>query len=195
VNFGPEGAPVMVRIPPDPALPPERRNWQATWPWQDYLELTAVDEAVPSARYHARLVMREWGVRSLLHQTELADDVEQVTAELVANAVAATRAIAWAPKQPPVRLWLLGNGNLAMVVVGDATTAAPILRQPNSDDESGRGLLLVDALAHWGYYLAPRGYGGKVVHALLPKIEANRPPAAEAEQRAKSSGSEWSTEQ
>ena len=173
MNLGPEGAPVMVRIPPDPALPPERRNWQATWPWQDYLELTAVDEAIPSARHHARLVMREWGVKSLLHNTEIGYDVEQVAAELVANAVSATQAIEWAPKQPPVRLWLLGNGNLVMVVVGDATTATPIPREPNSDDESGRGLLLVDALAQWGHYLAPKGYGGKVVYALLPKIEAN----------------------
>jgi hypothetical protein len=174
VNFGPEGAPVMVRIPPDPALPPERQNWQVTWPWQDYLELAAVDEAVPSARYHVRLVMLEWEAKSLVHNTELGYDVEQVTAELVANAVSATQATQWAPKQPPVRLWLLGNGNLAMVVVGDATTATPIPRRPNSDDESGRGLLLVGALAHWGYYLAPQGKGGKIVYALLPKTEVER---------------------
>ncbi len=95
MNFGPEGAPVMVRIPPDPALPPERQNWQATWPWQDYLELAAVTEAVPSARHHARLVLREWGVNA-----ELTYNVEQVIAELVANAVAAD-VISPNPTPPP----------------------------------------------------------------------------------------------
>jgi hypothetical protein len=91
VNFGPEGAPVMVRIPPDPSLPAERQNWQASWPLQDYLELAAVTEAVPSARYHARLIMREWragafgggmvgtrvpGAATFAREAELAEDVE-----------------------------------------------------------------------------------------------------------------------
>jgi hypothetical protein len=160
------------------------QNWQAGWPRQDYLELTAVTEAVPSARYHTRLVMREWRAESFgmgigvaggcggarrAGESQLAEDVEQVTAELVANAVAATRAVAWMPWQPPVRLWLLGDGDQAMVVVWDGTTTAPVLRRPDWDEESGRGLLLVDALAHWGYYLAPASYGGKIVYARLPK--------------------------
>jgi hypothetical protein len=179
VDFGLKRAPAIMRIPPDPSLPAERQNWQASWPQQDYLELTAVTEAVPSARYHVRLVMREWQAEALgdgalgaaiaAAQGELAEDVEQVTAELVANAVAATRAVEWMPRQPPVRLWLLGNGAQAIVVVWDATTTAPVPRMPGLDAETGRGLLLVDALAHWGHYLPQLGYGGKVVHARLPK--------------------------
>jgi hypothetical protein len=181
VNFGPEGAPVMVRIPPDPSLPAERRNWQASWPLQDYLELAAVTEAVPSARYHARLVLREWQAAPLADNTALADntelayDIEQVVAELVANAVTATQSVRrWMPKQPPVRLWLLGRAERvtttqAMVIVWDATTAIPVPKRPTQDEESGRGMLLVGALAHWGYYPPPHNYGGKVVHALLPK--------------------------
>jgi hypothetical protein len=162
--MNPEPAPVMVRIPPNPELPPERQNWQASWPRQDYLELAAVTDAVPSARHHARLVLREW------QAGELAYDIEQVIAELVANAVTATQAIKhWTPKQPPVRVWLLAGEDLAMVVVWDATTAIPVPRRPTRDEESGRGLLLVGALAHWGYYLPPPEHGGKVVHALLPK--------------------------
>jgi hypothetical protein len=102
--------------------------------------------------------------------------IEQVIAELVANAVTATRAVKhWTPKQPPVRLWLLAgdgsdhSGPRAMVVVWDATTATPVPRRPTRDEESGLGLLLVDALAQWGYYLPPPEHGGKVVYALLPK--------------------------
>ena len=164
MNFVPESAPVMVRIPPDPALPPGRRGWQAAWPRQDFLELAAVTEAVPSARHHARLVLKEW------QAGEVGYDVEQVVAELVANAVTATQSITWTPRQPPIRLWLLGSGRQAMVVVWDATTAAPVPQQPISNDESGRGLLLVGALARWGYYLPPPTQGGgKVVYALLPQ--------------------------
>jgi hypothetical protein len=115
--------------------------------------------------------------------------VEQVIAELVANAVAATRGVRWVPKQPPVRLWLLGSGGQGnddlgnrgqgsggqvMVVVWDAGTAPPVQRSPGREAESGRGLLLVDAFADWGYYLPPPNYGGKVVHALLPKAERSR---------------------
>jgi hypothetical protein len=184
VSVHPERAPAIVRIPPDLSLPAGRQNWQASWPRQDYLELAAVTEAAPSARYHARLVMREWraeafgmgiavnggrGAATLAYESELAEDVEQVTAELVANAVAATRAVEWMPRLPPVRLWLLGNGDQAMVVVWDATTATPVQRKPGPDAESGRGLLLVGALAHWGYYLPPPSYGGKIVHARLPR--------------------------
>jgi hypothetical protein len=139
------------------------------WPRQDYLELTAVTDAIPSARYHVRLVMLEWGFGNLAY------DVEQVTAELVANAVAATQAISWTPAQPPVRLWLLAADHQAMVVIWDATTSIPVPRLPGPGAESGRGLLLVGALADWGYYLPPAGWSGKVVHALLPKAG---PPAA-----------------
>jgi hypothetical protein len=170
VNFGHDSAPVMVRIPPDPALPQERQNWQAAWPRQDYLELAAVAGAVPSARHHVRLVLREWLVIDPTLSTDQAHDIEQIAAELVANAVAATSAVQWAPKQPPVRLWLLGRTAATMVAIWDASTAVPIPQAPAEGEESGRGLLLVGALSRWGYYLAPPGYGGKVVHALLPSL-------------------------
>jgi hypothetical protein len=169
VNFGPDGAPVMVRIPPDPALAPERQNWQASWPRQDYLELAAVGGAVPSARHHVRLVLKEWLAIDPALTADQAWDIEQVTAELVANAVAATQAVQWPGKRPPVRLWLLGRSVLSMVAIWDASTAAPVPRTPAEDDESGRGLLLVGALARWGHYLPASGYGGKVVCALLPR--------------------------
>jgi hypothetical protein len=169
VNFGHDGAPVMSRIPPDPALPPQQQAWQANWPRQDYLELAAVDGAVPSARHHVRLVLKEWLAIEPTLSTDQACDVEQVTAELVANAVTATLAIEWTIKQPPVRLWLLGRSVMSMVAIWDASTAIPVPQRPVDGDESGRGLLLVGAVARWGHYLAPPSYGGKVVYALLPK--------------------------
>jgi hypothetical protein len=42
------------------------------WPLHSFLELGALDGAVPSARLHARHILREWG------QAALADDAELV---------------------------------------------------------------------------------------------------------------------
>lgn len=186
MNCGPEHAghtghtPLMVRIPPDPALPAERQDWQPSWPRQDYLELPAVADAVPRARHHVRLVMREWQIRQPSRDgqlaTELAYDVEQVTAELVANAVAATLAMPLPTKQLPVRLWMLGGVVWFMVAIWDPSTAVPVPRQPSLVDEFGRGLQLVDALAHWDYYLPSSEHGGKVVYARLPKYVSPMPP-------------------
>lgn len=46
----------------------------------DVLELGAYDSAVPSARLHARAVLREW------HLDPVLDAAESVVAEIVANA-------------------------------------------------------------------------------------------------------------
>jgi anti-sigma regulatory factor (Ser/Thr protein kinase) len=160
----------MVRIPPGPLLPAGSQHWQETWPRQNYLELAAAEAAIPSARHHARLVLREWRDAGLSIDADLAQDVELVLAELVANAVAATQSAQWLLNRPPIRLWLLAADDRVTIVVWDATTDTPVPRLPLPDAESGRGLVLVDALATWAYYLPPPNYGGgKVVHARLPR--------------------------
>lgn len=55
-----------------------------TWARQSYLEPGAMASAVPCARGHVRLMLRERGLQSL------ADPAEQVVSELMTNAVAAT---------------------------------------------------------------------------------------------------------
>ena len=169
VNFGTKRTPSMVRIPPDALRPAGSQYRQETWPRQNYLELAAAETAIPSARHHARLVLREWRDAGAAIDADLAQDVELVLAELVANAVAATVSARWPLNRPPVRLWLLAADDRVMIAVWDATTGSPIPRMPASDIESGRGLMLVSALATWAYYLPPPDYGGKVVHARLPK--------------------------
>jgi hypothetical protein len=62
-------------IPLDLSLPPEKRGWQSAWSRQDYLDLVAVRDAVPSARHHIRAILREWRV------SDLADEAEQVVAD------------------------------------------------------------------------------------------------------------------
>ena len=57
------------------------------WPLQDFLELGALASAVPCARLHTRHVLWEWKLRNLGESAEL------LVAELVTNAVKASRAM------------------------------------------------------------------------------------------------------
>ena len=126
------------------------------WPLRDYLELGALPGAVPSARLHARQMLWEWGLRNLN------DDVELVVSELVTNA---TQALFRTEETMPVRMWLLSDESRVLILVWDASPYAPARTSVSADDESGRGLLLVEAISDsWGYF--PHETGGKVVWAL-----------------------------
>ena len=120
------------------------------WPLTSGLEFGPHFGAVPCARLHTRLVLHEW------QQSSLIDTAELVACELVTNAITATRA---RDCSCPVRLRLASDGSRALILVSDSSPHPP--RQINSagDIESGRGLLLVEALSSsWGWY-ATREYG------------------------------------
>jgi hypothetical protein len=157
-----------ARIPPDPSLPPERREWHASWPHKDYAELAAEQAAAPSARLRVRERLHEWGLGAL------AEDAELVSDEIVANAVAVTGKATWQQGQPPVRLWTVASRRAVVILAWDACAQPPRLRAPGPEDESGRGLVLVAALAGWGHYEVPGSFGGKVVWAQLPKQESRK---------------------
>lgn len=122
----------------------------------DSLELGALEGAVPSARLHARCVMREWGLDELAAATEL------VVSELVTNAVRATRD---AETDDPVRVSLLADEQSVLVVVSDAVADPPRPRQAAPDAENGRGLMVVKAFSQWWDWKESRG--GKLVRALV----------------------------
>ena len=127
----------------------------AQWPYRTFLELGALAGAVPSARLHARLVLLEWGLAAL------SDSLELVVSELVTNGVRASRAMG----RDAVRMWLVSDLRQVVVFVWDASPLSPARADPGADAESGRGLLLVEALSdRWGHF----GYdgGGKVVWAV-----------------------------
>jgi anti-sigma regulatory factor (Ser/Thr protein kinase) len=127
------------------------------WPLHSFLELGALPGAVPCARLHVREMLWEWRL------SRLGDDSELIVSELVTNAVRISRA-----DGAPVRLWLLSDGVCVLIVVWDASLLAPVPVTLGDDDESGRGLLLVDTLsARWSWYFPPRPGGGKVVWALV----------------------------
>jgi len=154
MSGGPSGfAPAFAPPARRPAEDPTRG-----WPLRDFIELGALDGSIPSARYHARHILREWQLSGL------GDDVELVVAELVTNAVAASRAMDF---PFPVRMWLLSDTASVLVVVWDASPRPPVLMDPAEDAEVGRGLLLVEAVStRWDWHALADG-GGKVIRALI----------------------------
>ena len=138
------------------------------WPFQSYLELGALPSAVPCARLHARQVLWEWGLQAL------ADPVELIVSELVTNGLHASEGLTgsryagrWTPGVPPLRLWLHADDTRVVIQVWDGNDKLPTRQVANVGAESGRGLLLVEAMSTtWGSYQV-EGSSGKVVWAVV----------------------------
>jgi anti-sigma regulatory factor (Ser/Thr protein kinase) len=136
----------------------DRASQSAAWPLQDFLEFGALSGSVPCARYHARQILWEWGL------TRLSENVELVVSELVTNAVSAS---SLCDKALSVRMWLMSDKASLLTLVWDANPDAPLLVNPKDDTETGRGLVLVNAVsAAWDWYAVP-GMTGKIVRALV----------------------------
>jgi anti-sigma regulatory factor (Ser/Thr protein kinase) len=135
------------------------------WPLHSFLELGALDGAVPLARLHARHAVSEWGLAGLSDSTEL------VVSELVTNGVQASRAMA----EFAVRLWLVCDRARVVILVWDASPRPPVRMDVSEHTESGRGLMLVEAVSEqWGWFFAARLGGtpcgdrhGKFVWAMV----------------------------
>jgi anti-sigma regulatory factor (Ser/Thr protein kinase) len=145
---------------PVPIPPPRHRgNWMTgAWPLRDYIELGALPGAVPCARLHARQLTWEWRL------TRLSESVELVVSELITNGVAASRSL---ERIFPVRLWLLADKARVLILVWDPSPQAAVRIEANEEAESGRGLLLVEAISdQWDWY-PTQEIGGKVVWATV----------------------------
>jgi hypothetical protein len=142
------------------------------WPFRSYLELGALPSAVPCARLHTKHLLWEWGLEAFTDPTEL------VVSELVTNAQRASAELTgsrfggrWRPGVPPVRLWLYSDKERVLVQVWDGDDRQPETQNVDPQAESGRGLLLVEALcAEWGTHRL-EGSSGKLVWALVGGAE------------------------
>lgn len=123
------------------------------------LDLAARAEAAPWARRHVRDVLRVWQVAA-----EQIDMTELAVCELVSNAV---RHVPPGAPEARVTLTLRHDDTQLVAEVADPDNRPPLARtQTSSEAESGRGLLILEAISEeWDYYLLPTG--GKVVWCTI----------------------------
>jgi anti-sigma regulatory factor (Ser/Thr protein kinase) len=132
----------------------------SSWQLMTHLELAALPTAVTCARMHAKAVALEWGLPTL------AENIELIVSEMVTNSIrAAERSRGGDLTVAVVRLWLLFDLRCILIRVWDGNREMPVRQDAGFDDESGRGLMLVEHLSsQWGAY---READGKVVWALV----------------------------
>lgn len=132
----------MTATPPSPGLR------------QMCLHIAADPALVSRVRRALRGALSDWGV------AELAEDMELIVSELVGNAIRHGSG-------DGVGVLLVAQDGLALLEVTDGTGEEPTHREPEDEDEDGRGLLIVRALAKdcgW----RTNGRGGTTVWATLP---------------------------
>lgn len=144
-----------------PAAPPRRAETQAPSRAEEFvMHFTSTPRGARLARHLVSHRLHEWGHP---YGTPVNETVTLITAELTANAVTHGRV----PGRDFHLRLALGPGTVTVEVSDTRTERQPRLAPAAgpSDGESGRGLLLVDALAsRWG--VVPRDAGpGKVVWA------------------------------
>ena len=114
--------------------------------------LAALPTAPSAARAHVRAMLAMW------RMSGLADALELVVSELVANGINASTDGEGAPRyvegrMPVIRLCLLTDGVRLVAEVWDEAPGVPVRLRARRDDESGRGLDLVDMItgSQWGW--------------------------------------------
>ncbi|MFJ1895981.1 SpoIIE family protein phosphatase [Streptomyces sp. NPDC088115] len=157
---GDDVALLVLRRTPDPGSPRAPRLHQ-------YIH-QADPEGLSDARTIVRQALTDWGM------AELADDAELVTGELLVNVLLHTEggAVLTLEVLPePVRRVRLS--------VQDRSSVWPRRRTPGETATSGRGLLLLDAVAtRWG--IEPRGEGKAVWCEIGPAAPPTSPPVHRA---------------
>jgi Histidine kinase-like ATPase domain len=142
--------------------------------------LAALPTAPGLARAFVVQTMRPWPVAD-----DCRDITELLASELVTNATRQTGRVDGPPTPHPTEtVAVLGvrislRGRAVRLEVWDNDPRPATLATPSPEDESGRGLLLVDTLSRaWGN--RPSALGGKVVWCEVPRdgvVVAPKPPA------------------
>ena len=130
----------------------------AARPLHAALDLGALPTAPGCGRAWTSQILREWQL------THLTDSAQLITSELLANASLTGRRL----DPPAIRLTLLSDQEQLLILVRDYDPGAPVPRHAGDDDESGRGLMLVQAISdQWGWCPLADGTAGKVVWAVI----------------------------
>ena len=139
---------------------------RARWVIQSVLAVAALPTATPCARLHARNVACEWGLVTWPTRLSWCIRTRDQRGPSLPR-----------PRRPSpllrrtglacVHFRLATDGLAALVEVWDENARLPEPAKPSLADESGRGLMLVDALTErWGWEL-PQSGRGKIVWALV----------------------------
>jgi anti-sigma regulatory factor (Ser/Thr protein kinase) len=143
----------------------------ADWPLtSDLGPLGALPTAPRLARGFIGVVLNGWALDGLIETTEL------VVSELTTNVVQAVTdpdgSLVYDAEGKLPLLWvrLSSDRSRLMIEVWDtlpSALGAPAMRHPDQDEESGRGLELIEALSDdWSWEAVP-GWHGKRVWAIL----------------------------
>jgi anti-sigma regulatory factor (Ser/Thr protein kinase) len=133
----------------------------ASWPLHAALELGALPTAPGCGRAWTRQIAWEWGLALL------ADSAALIASELLTNAILASRQLDRAA------VWLaLASDRAGLVIfVRDFAPGTPAPRHASEDDESGRGLTLVEGVSdRFGWEQPADGMPGKVAWALIKAL-------------------------
>lgn len=143
----------------------------ADWPLTSDLGPLGALATVPSlARGFVGVTIDGWGLGALTDIAELL--VSELSTNVVRAAAKPDGTLRYDDEGKPPLLWirLLFDHERLMVEVWDtlpASLGAPVARHPEPDEESGRGLEIIETLAEdWGWETVP-GWSGKKVWAIL----------------------------
>lgn len=124
--------------------------------------MLSTPESVGMVRGQVRAALEFAGLK------EYVDDAELIASELVSNAV--RHGSSDAEQRIKVGLIRVANTPGVALIVVDSSPEPPVLKEFTLDEEGGRGMAIVDALAaswHW----RPEG-AGKAVIAILDNDDA-----------------------
>lgn len=173
MSYGQTQDPAMVR-PYAPAVTPRQSIPRMNHPWP-FVNIMAPLGALPTApacvRAHVRNTLAEWRMTSLMDTADI-DTAELVASELATNAIQAStdehgHPIYVGGRMAVIFVRLLADRTRLVLEVWDMAQTLPAARHVSADDESGRGLELVEATSvNWGWKTAP-DWPGKCVWAEL----------------------------
>lgn len=135
------------------------------------LELEPLITAPSCARNHVRATLEDWQM-----PPETIRTAQTLASELITNSYQAAKRSAERRGLPSpdmserigLTLWQSLAGQV-VIEVADRDPGLPVTPGASLESESGRGLLLVEALSkEWGYF--PLTSGGKVVYAVIDAL-------------------------